>query len=167
MIVRDVLGNIKESPVLFLKVDLLEIEWFEANKRIQRKTSNEGQEIAIKFMREGQQLHDGDIVFQDGQKMVVVFIKPCDAIVLKPSSMLEMGTICYEIGNKHLPLFIQDEQVMMPFEMPMFRWLEASGYQPKKEFVQLLNMLKSNVEAHNHGSSSLFNKILHLASSKE
>lgn len=167
MIVREILGNIKEYSVRSLRVDWLELEWFEAAKRIQRKTSKEGQEIAIKFMREGQRLREGDIVYKDDQKMVVVHIKTCEAIVLKPSSMLEMGTICYEIGNKHLPLFIQDNQVMMPFEMPMFRWLEASGYQPEKQIVQLLNMLKSNVEPHNHGSSSLFNKILNLAASKE
>lgn len=167
MLVTQVLGNIAEYPISGFIIDLLEIEWFEATKRIQRKKTNNGQEVAIKFMREGQRLKQGDILYQDDKELIVVEIKPCDAIVLKPSSMLEMGTICYEIGNKHMPLFIQDNQIMMPFEAPMFRWLEASGYNPNKENVQLLDILKSNVEPHGHGSSTLFSKILNLASKNE
>ena len=67
-----------------------------------------------------------------------------------------------------MPLFIQEELVLMPFEMPMFRWLEASGYEPLKEEHQLLNLLKSNVEPHGHsGSTSLFSKIINIASKNE
>lgn len=169
MIINEVLGNIADFPADNRTIDLLEMEWFEATKKIQRRKTNSGQEVAIKFLREGQRLRQGDIVYEDDQKLVIVQIRPCDAIVLTPDTMLEMGTICYEIGNKHLPLFIQDNRVMMPFEMPMFRWLEASGYKPQKENVQLLNLLKSNVEPHGHGGSgsTLFSKILNLASTKE
>ncbi|WKS95095.1 hypothetical protein [Riemerella columbina] len=103
------------------------------------------------------------------QSAIVVNILETEAIVLTPQSMLEMGTVCYEIENKHMPLFIQDNRVLMPFEHPMFRWLETSSYQPQKETLKLLNLLKSNVEPHAHGGSgtSLFTKILNLASSKE
>lgn len=167
MIITEILGNIADFPTNERSIDLLEMEWFEASKKIQRRKSNNGQEITIKFLREGQRLRQGDIVYQDDFKIVAVQIKPCDAIVLAPTNMLEMGTICYEIGNKHLPLFIQNDQVMMPFEMPMFRWLEASGYKPHKENVQLLNLLKSNTEPHSHGGSTLLSKILDLTSRNE
>lgn len=167
IIINKILGNRSTTCIEGFETDLLEIEWFEAAKRIQRRISNSGLEIAIKFMGEGQRLHQDDIVFMDDKKVVLVHIKPCEAIVIKPVTMLEMGTVCYEIGNKHLPLFIEDNQVMMPFEKPMFRWLEASGYNPEKQVRQLLNLLKSNVEPHGHGDqqSSLFSKIINLASS--
>lgn len=167
MIIEEIVGNIKTVPILDLEVDVLEIEWFETTKRIQRKRTKAGMEIAIKFMKEGQRLHQGDILYLDDELAVVVHIKPCDAIVMTPNSLLEMGTICYEIGNKHLPLFIQNDQIMMPFEMPMFRWLEASGYSPDKQTVQLLHLLKSNVAPHGHGNASLFSKILNLASTND
>ncbi len=167
MIVEQIIGNTATHDIRFLEVDLLELEWFETTKRIQRKRTNSGMEIAIKFIREGQRLHQNDILYQDDEKVVVVNIKPCEAIVMTPQSLLEMGTICYEIGNKHLPLFIQNDQIMMPFEMPMFRWLEASGYLPEKQEVQLLHLLKSNVAPHGHGSTSLFTKILNIASSND
>ncbi|MDQ8013941.1 MAG: urease accessory protein UreE [Flavobacterium nitrogenifigens] len=167
MIIQQTIGNAKTYSIEGLEIDLLEIEWFETTKRIQRKRTNSGVEIAIKFIQEGQRLNQDDILYQDDKKAIVVNIKPCEAIVMTPSSLLEMGTICYEIGNKHLPLFIQNDQIMMPFEMPMFRWLEASGYKPEKQEIKLLHLLKSNVAPHGHGNSSLFTKILNMASSND
>lgn len=168
MIIKEILGNIAQQSLEKLKIDVLEIEWYEATKRIQRKTTNNGTDLSIKFLKEGQRLHEGDILYQDNEKVIVVYIKPCEAIVIAPKTMLQMGTVCYEIGNKHMPLFIQDDKVLMPFEMPMFRWLEATGYQPTKEEHQLLNLLKSNVEPHGHaGSTSLFSKIINIASKND
>lgn len=166
-VIHEVLGNLSDTAIEGLEIDVLEIEWFESTKRIQRKVTRNGQEFGIKFLKEGQRLRDGDIVFRDVSRVVLIHIKPCDAIVIKPTSMLEMGTVCYEIGNKHMPLFIENDEVLMPYENPMFRWLEASGYNPEKQYRQLLNILKSNVEPHNHGNSdgSLFSKILNLAAS--
>ncbi len=166
MIINEIIGNVASAAIDGLKIDQLQMEWFETTKRIQRRTTEDGMEIAIRFMREGQRLTQGDIVYQDAEKVVVVDINPCDAIVITPSTMLQMGTICYEIGNKHLPVFIQDDQVLVPYEEPLFRWLKASGYEPAKEIKQLINILKSNVEPHGHGNahggSSLFSKIIGL-----
>lgn len=168
MIVQEIIGNKSDYPTAGLETDLLELEWYETTKRIQRKKTVGGMEIAIRFVKEGQRLRQDDILYIDTNKVVFVHILPCEAIVISPQTLLEMGTVCYEIGNKHMPLFIQDNQVMMPFEMPMFRWLEASGYQPEKQIVQLFHLLKSNVEPHGHsGNTSLFTKILNLASTKE
>lgn len=168
MLIKEILGNTAQQSTGKLNVDLLELEWYEATKRIQRKTSTGGIDLSIKFLKEGQRLHDGDILYQDNEKAIVVHIIPCDTIAIKPDTMLQMGTVCYEIGNKHMPLFIQEELVLMPFEMPMFRWLEASGYKPSKEKHQLLHLLKSNVEPHGHaGSTSLFSKIINIASKNE
>ncbi|MGY0036588.1 urease accessory protein UreE [Pedobacter sp. NJ-S-72] len=168
MIVQEIIGNKSGYEISGLKIDLLELEWYETTKRIQRKKTKSGMEIAIRFVREGQRLRQDDILYIDTEKVVLIDIIPCEAIVLSPETLLEMGTVCYEIGNKHMPLFIQDNKVMMPFEMPMFRWLEASGYRPEKQVVKLFHLLKSNVEPHGHsGNTSLFTKILNLASTKE
>lgn len=169
MIINETIGNIADLPVINKNIDYLDLEWFETTKRIQRKKTRQGTDIAIKFLREGQRLREGDILYEDEHKAVVVNVLETEAIVITPSSMLEMGTVCYEIGNKHIPLFIQEDQVLLPFEMPMYRWLDASGFQPEKQTVKLLNLLKSNVEPHGHGSvgSSLFTKILKIASPKD
>jgi urease accessory protein len=74
-----------------------------------------------------------------------------------------MGAVCYEIGNKHLPVFIQDDEVLIPMEEPLFRWLQASGYAPAPAERKLTNMLRTNVTPHSHGAgSTLFQKIMSL-----
>jgi urease accessory protein len=168
MIINETIGNISQNPTT-KPVDFLDLEWFETTKRIQRKKTRTGTDIAIKFLREGQRLREGDILFENDEKIIAINVLETEAIVMSPASLLEMGTVCYEIGNKHIPLFIQDNQVLLPFEMPMFRWLEASGFQPEKQTVKLLNLLKSNVEPHGHGSlgSSIFTKILKMAAPKD
>ncbi|WP_426473557.1 urease accessory protein UreE [Chryseobacterium balustinum] len=168
MIINETIGNLAQNPTTKL-VDYLDLEWFETTKRIQRKKTRDGTDVAIKFLREGQRLREGDILFEDEEKVVAINVLETEAISMSPVSLLEMGTVCYEIGNKHIPLFIQEDKVLLPFEMPMFRWLEASGFKPEKKHMKLLNLLKSNVEPHGHGSlgSSIFNKILKMAAPKD
>ncbi|SDQ69946.1 urease accessory protein [Chryseobacterium soldanellicola] len=169
MIINETIGNISDHVLEGKNIDYLDLEWFEATKRIQRKKTRQGQDIAIKFLREGQYLREGDILFESEEKIIAVNILETEAIVMSPISLLEMGTVCYEIGNKHIPLFIQNDKVMLPFEMPMYRWLEASGFNPEKHSVKLMNILKSNVEPHGHGSlgSTIFSKILKMAAPKD
>lgn len=167
MIINEVIGNIKDLQEKELVIDPFELEWFETNKRIIRKKSNGGRELALRFLKEGKQLREGDILFREDNTLVVVQILPCEAIVFSPTSLLEMGTICYEIGNKHLPLFIQEDEILVPYEDPLFRWLSVSGYQPRKEVKKLTNMLQSSVSPHRHNeetSPSFFNKIISMAS---
>lgn len=169
MTISETLGTISHSTINGKSIDYLDLEWFESTKRIQRKKTRQGEDIASKFLREGQRLREGDILFENEKKIIVVNILETETIVISPSSMLEMGTVCYEIGNKHIPLFIQENKVLLPFEMPMFRWLEVSGFKPEKQSVKLLNLLKSNVEPHGHGSlgSTIFTKILKMAAPKD
>lgn len=165
MIIESVVGNIADTDISHLATDLLQLEWFETTKRIQRKKTASGREIALRFLKEGQRLRQGDILLIDATHAVVVDILPSDAIVVSPRSLLEMGSVCYEIGNKHLPLFIQDDQVLMPFEEPIYRWLLASGYATEKQHTRLTNLLNANVQPHSHGNggSSLFSKIMGLS----
>lgn len=164
MIINEIEGSLREFDITNRVVDYLEIEWFESTKRIQWKKSKNGQEVAIKFLKEGQRLKHGDVVYADDQKIIVVDIIPCDAIVVKPKSLLEMGSVCYEIGNKHLPMFIQNDEVLLPFEEPIFKWLSASGYHTEKVFTRLTNIVNSTVQPHGHSeSSSLFFKIMNIA----
>lgn len=164
MIINEIEGSLREFDITNRFVDYLEIEWFESTKRIQRKKSKNGQEVAIKFLKEGKRLKHEDVIYADDQKIIVVDIIPCDAIVVKPKSLLEMGSVCYEIGNKHLPMFIQNDEVLIPFEEPIFKWLSASGYDTEKVFTRLTNIVNSTVQPHGHSeSSSLFFKIMNIA----
>lgn len=153
MICKEVIGNVDSYPIGNKTKDVLNLEWHETTKRIMRKKSEAGQEVVIKFLREGIRLKEGDILYEDADKVVVVNILPCDVIQVTPRSIYEMGTVCYEIGNKHLPLFIQDDSVLIPYEKPLEHLLIAAGYDVTKAHCKLLNMLKATAEPHDHGDS--------------
>jgi urease accessory protein len=82
--------------------------------------------------------------------------------------MYEMAYICYEIGNKHLPLFYENGELMIPYEAPLLKILQASGFSPVIEDRKLMHQLKTTVSSHNHtDSKSLFSRILQLTSPNE
>ena len=106
MIIKEILGNKSNMDLANLEIDILELEWFETSKRIQSKSTNSGIQVSIKFLKEGQHLSHDDVLFKDNKKAIIINIRECETIVVAPTSLLEMGTVCYEIGNKHAPIFI-------------------------------------------------------------
>ena len=99
--------------------------------------------------------------------VIVVDIEPCDTIIIEPKNMAEMASVCYEIGNKHLPLFFQDEEVLVAYDAPLFKLLSAGGYDVQKGKRKLISPLKTTVAPHGHSSDTLFSKIMKLTTTPE
>ena len=168
MIIKKIIGNLKDVTVANRTVIYLELEWYETSKRILHKRTNSGHEISLKFLDQTQNLGEGDVLYEDTEMLIVVQIQPCDTIVIKPASMYEMAYVCYEIGNKHLPLFYENGELLIPYEDPLLRLLQASGLKPVVEERVLQHQLKSTVAPHGHSNSrSLFSKIIQLTSPNE
>ncbi len=161
MLIQQKAGNMATTPPNGRHIDWLPLEWYESNKRILRKRTLSGREIALKFLHENPALTQGDILYADEQTLIAIDILPCEVIAIQPASMYEMASVCYEIGNKHLPLFYEDGVLLVPYEAPLFNLLDAGGLAPHREKRKLLHPLKTTVAAHGHGSS-LFSKILQL-----
>lgn len=163
MIIEHKIGTLQDTDTGSRTIDYLRMEWHEANKRIQRRKTENGREIAFRFLIESPRLDQDDIVYMDDEVAIVIDILPCDAIEITPSGMLEMGTVCYEIGNKHLPLFLQNDRVLIPYEDPIYKWLNAKGFRAEKVHTRLLNLLNSTVQPHDHPTGlgvSIFSKIM-------
>lgn len=149
MLIQEKIGHSGTFEINNRKIDLLELQWFEARKRIIRKQTSSGKEVLLKFLNENPELTEGDILFVDTNTIIAVAILPCECIVLQPKNMFEMASVCYEIGNKHLPLFYEADELLVPFEMPLFHLLSVQGYVVKKEERKLLQPLKTTVAPHN------------------
>ena len=169
MIIKEKIGNLKDTDIAGRVVDYLELEWYETTKRILHKKTKGGKEVILKFLTQAQSLTEDDILYKDAQALIVVSLKPCEVMVIKPKSMYEMAYACYEIGNKHLPLFYENDELLVPYEAPLYKMLQASGFDLIKDERKLLNQLKTSVMPHGHTgeSKSLFSKILTLTSSNE
>jgi len=144
-------------------IDWLQLEWYETSKRILRKLTQAGNDISLKFLDKNPALTQGDILYEDDTIIVAVDILPCEVLVIQPTNLFEMASVCYEIGNKHLPLFFENEEVLVPFDMPLFRLLSTQGYMIKQDKRKLLHPLKTSVSPHAHSNSSFFSKVMQFA----
>lgn len=167
MIIKEKIGNLKEVEIKNRSIDVISVEWYETGKRILNKRTSAGRDIIMKFLKEGPNLLQDDVIYEDENLLIIIDINPCEAIMVNPGSMYQMAKLCYEIGNKHLPLFYEENSVLIPFEEPLFKWLVAAGFEPIRQNKKLLHQLKTAVSAHSHlnDSTSLFSKILKLTSS--
>jgi urease accessory protein len=166
MLVQQKQGNLNSFDPGSRIIDRLPLEWYEANKRILHKRTESGKDVIMKFLGESQNLTQDDILYFDEEMVITIDILPCDSIIIRPKNMFEMASVCYEIGNKHLPLFFNEDEVLVVFEQPLFHLLSASGYEVGRESRKLINPLKTTVAAHgnNAGGETLFSKIMKLTS---
>jgi urease accessory protein len=167
MLIQQKIGHIDAFDLRGRSIDWLQLEWYEASKRIFRRKTQSGTDIAIKFMGENSGLTQGDIIYEDQQSLIAIEILPCDCIVVRPADMFEMASACYEIGNKHLPLYFEENDLLVPFERPLFRLLTAQGYIVTQEKRKLLRPLKTTVAPHAHNNDSLFSRIMKMTHSNE
>ena len=161
MLVKEKIGNLELFAVNNRNIDYVLLDWYETNKRILHKKTLLGREISMKFLNENPQLGVGDIIYEDDFGLVAVDIKECEAIVIRPRSMYEMASVCYEIGNKHLPLFYQDEEILVAYEAPLFKLLSVGGFAITQQKKKLTRPLKTTVTPHGN-SNTLFSKIMKL-----
>ena len=125
------------------EADFLEIEWYEAAKTIIRRQTAKGREIALR-KNSRTPLQDGDILWYDDTSYIQLVIRPCDCIMVQPKNMMEMGIMCFEIGNMHLPIYIdENDQINVAYEGPLYQFLQKRGYRTEVQHKKLLqtNML--------------------------
>ena len=168
MVIKEKLGNINFFAINNRKIDSLLLEWYETNKRILHKKTMSGIAVVMKFLNESQQLTEGDVVYEDDFNIIAIEIKECDALVIRPKTMFEMASVCYEIGNKHIPVFYDGDEILVAFEAPLFKLLRASGYEVMQGKRKLVNPLKTSVSPHPPFSQGrLFSKIMKLTNPPE
>ncbi len=168
MLIKEKIGNILFFAINNRAIDYLPIEWYETSKRILHKKTLGGVEVIMKFLNENQQLTEGDIIYEDDFKLIVISVNECDAIIIYPKTMYEMASVCYEIGNKHIPVFYQQDKIIVAFEQPLFNLLESAGYDVRQGKKKLIHPLKTSVSPHGNSSQgSLFSKIMKLTNPPE
>jgi urease accessory protein len=169
MIIHHKIGHLGDFAVNARSVEWIAMEWHETSKRILNKHTSTGREVVLKFLNGHSGHKQDDVVFEDEFSVILIEVNPCKAIAVKPANFYQTAALCYEIGNKHLPLFYENDMLLIPYDAPLFRWLNASGYYAEIRNVKLLHSLKTSVMAHGHDAkgSSLFSKILQLTTSAD
>lgn len=113
MICKQILGNLFDEALIHDNEELIGFEtvnltWDECAKRIHRKTTNFNRVIGISLPVQTSLRH-GDFLSRDTENKIVVFVEPCEVIVVFAKNSKELGLIAYEFGNRHLPLEVTAE----------------------------------------------------------
>ncbi|WP_367329883.1 urease accessory protein UreE [Sphingobacterium multivorum] len=146
LLARDIKGNIwtDGTDQDGVELDFLELEWFDTERRIIRGFTVAGREIGFKNLGT-ESLFDGDILFETKDLRIAVRILPCPCLVVRPKNLLDMARICLEIGNKHIPVFINAaHEIIAAYENPLWETLERAGFTPTKELrvIERTNTLR-------------------------
>ena len=131
MICEKILGMLDELDVAGKTVEYVEIEWHEAFKKIHKKTTDTGREVGIRMddsvLTEG--LYEGKVIYMDDGLVIAVHTPPCEVIrvTVKPDHRFMAAKVCYEIGNRHAPLFYGEDEYtfITPYNEPMLQMLSG------------------------------------------
>ena len=140
MLCEQVLGKLHDFDTTGKTIEYVDIEWHEAFKKIHKKTTDKGTE--------------DDVIFADDEKLVVVNTPPCEVIrvSLTPGHEKMSAKVCYEIGNRHAPLFWGENDTFITiYNEPMLVMLQKiHGVQAEKEVLKLDFDKRISASIHNH-----------------
>ena len=157
MLCEKILGKLKDFDLTGKTVEYVDIEWHEAFKRIHRKTTDSGREVGIRLddsvLTRG--LFQGDVIYADEHLVIAVNTPPCEVIEvsLEPGHEKYVAKVCYEIGNRHAPLFWGDQEntFITIYNEPMMVMLEKlHGVRAEKKTLKLDFDRRISASIHNH-----------------
>ncbi len=157
MICERILGQLQDFDRSGKEIEYVDIEWHETFKKIHKKVTDHGREIGIRMddsvLKRG--LLQDDVIYQDDTTLIAVNIPPCEVIRISalPGHKNQIPKVCYEIGNRHAPLFFgeSDDTFVTIYDEPMMQMLLGiHGVQAEKKTEKLNFDRKISASVHNH-----------------
>lgn len=159
MISEKVIGNARDKRFQEKIIDYVDIEWYEAFKKIHKKKTNSGKEIGIRLSNDilTKGLQQDDVLYEETDNIIAVNILPCQMIVIDihKDHPHMLGKVCYEIGNKHASLFwgMSDTQLQTPINQPTLEQLQKMhGITCRLETVKpnFTRRISASIHQHSH-----------------
>ncbi len=127
MLINKVIGNIGTTEeVSGKKTEWIELGWEELSKRILRTETDYGTDIALSLDEE-EPLQYGDVLFEDETRRIAVRTKMEAVIVIRPKDMTQMGKAAFELGNRHTPCLIDDNEIIVRADHTLNKLLDEVG----------------------------------------
>ena len=156
MLCEQVLGKLNEFDTTGKEIETVDIEWHEAFKKIHRKVTGQGREVGIRMddsiLTRG--LFQDDVIYDADGVVIVLNTPPCEVIEvsLAPGHEKYVAKVCYEIGNRHAPLFWGENDTFITiYNEPMLLMLQKlHGVTAEKELKKLDFDQRISASIHNH-----------------
>lgn len=104
------------------KIDFLPLQWYEVNRTVIRRKTEGGSDVSLSRFPKNP-IHDGEVVYATDKVIVKARVQPCTCIVLHADDMATIGSFCFDVGNRHLPIFCIDDQIVVSYDGRLFQAL--------------------------------------------
>lgn len=105
-------------------IDLLPIDWYEVNKTVLSRETLGGRFVRLN-RKQGNALDDGEVIYSSQEVTIKIQIKPCACIVLKSVDLNAIGHFCFDVGNRHLPLYWLDDGLALAYDGQLYPALQG------------------------------------------
>ncbi|MBZ5750452.1 urease accessory protein UreE [Metabacillus rhizolycopersici] len=123
MIIEKIVGNVNEFEKAPHHIERVYLRSDDLVKKIQRVKTDHGKELGIRLI-DVKELMDGDILYQDEKNSIVISVIEDDVIVIQPKSILQMGKIAHQLGNRHLPAQFEKDEMIVQYDYLVEKLLE-------------------------------------------
>ena len=107
-----------------LEIDFLSIQWYEANRTVMKRKTEGGRDISLSRLP-GEAIHDGEVIYVAEDFIVKARIEPCICIILCTDDISTIGSFCFDVGNRHLPIFDIDGKITVSYDARLFQALSG------------------------------------------
>lgn len=128
MIIEEIVGNVANlsDSEKGKHIEKVYLENSDLVKRIQRVTTDHGNEIGIR-LKQPIDLQYGDILYKDETNMIIVDVNTEDLLVIQPRTLKEMGDIAHQLGNRHLPAQFTENEMLVQYDYSVETLLKDLG----------------------------------------
>lgn len=119
------LGNTPASDASDRAIDWVDLDWNECGRLLKKQTRG-GQSVRV-LLSPGQTLRHHDVIFEDERQSIALNVLPCEVVVAQAANMRELAMLALEFGNLHLPVQIENNQILFIEDGPPMSVLEAMG----------------------------------------
>ncbi len=113
--------TMRASPI----VDRIALTWEQRHKSRQKLVTAQGRNVAL-ALPTGTRLQAGDLL-PISEGLIRVECAPEDVLLIRPRSVPETAFVAYQIGNRHLPLEIGDQDLKTLYEPVLEAYLRQQG----------------------------------------
>lgn len=150
MIFNKICGNINDiSNIENYHVETIYIESDDCSKRILRVKSDHDREYGIS-LENGEKLTDGDILYNEENKIICVKVNSQDVLIIMPKSMNEMGFIAYTLGNRHIQAQFEDGKMIVQYDRLVEDELKNDSIDYTRENKKMIKPFKHAEFSHTH-----------------
>ena len=146
MIIENIAGNIKDYPLEDRKVDKVILDRERLSKPHQKVTAQSGEVFGLSLPH-GCVLEPGDIIYADGNRVVMIELEPEDALVIRPEGQMQWARASYNIGNMHQTAFIQEDCIVTPYDAILESVMQRLGVPCEKDCCPI-DGVRANVSQH-------------------